>query len=118
MEKIDYLPQVLLWAEQKGFAGIKSIADEFEDPTSYAASQGEVSVIPDISATRGGFKHYIEVATKTEDISDLVTKWKLLNMLAARRGGGLYLIIPKGHRAFVKRLTDDYQISARLVDLK
>lgn len=103
------------WAERKGFAKIKSQIDGYEDPKSFTQSSADKSMSPHVSGLSGASKHYVEVATKTDNVTQLVSKWKLLSHLAGRTGGKLHLLAPRGHKRFVENLCDKYLLNAKLV---
>jgi hypothetical protein len=101
----------------KGFEIVKANVEGYEPPARLKRKGEDEGFIPDATGTINGKKSYFELALKTEKISDLVTKWKLMSNLAQFRGGKLYLVAPKGHVAFTNRLLKDYPIQAKLVKI-
>lgn len=71
-------------------------------------------MVPHITGLKTGGKSYIEVALKTDMVHDMVSKWKLLSLLAARKGGKLYLLTPRGHKRFAEELVKDYNVNAEI----
>jgi hypothetical protein len=100
----------------KGYGGIKANVEDFETPSRLQRNEDEI-FIPDITGVKAGKKSYFEIAVKTEDVRDVVTKWKLLSSLARMRNGDLYLISPKGHFTFTQKLVRDNDIPATIVRL-
>lgn len=109
--------KALNWTQKRGFSDIKANFGDFERPTTYSKPHEDASYIPDITAQRSGSKCYIEIATKDENSERNISKWKLLSTLTSMRGGKLFLLAPKGHKAFVERVIRDYRINADLVNM-
>ena len=101
----------------RGFKKIKANTEDFNTPSKLNRERNDESFIPDITAVRNGRKSYFELALKTEKIRQVVTKWKLLSQLATFKRGKLFLIIPRGHYAFTKRVLKKYPIEAKLIRL-
>lgn len=101
---------------RKGYQGIKANVEDYETP-SRLQRKGEEAFIPDITGVKAGKKSYFEIAVKSEDIQETITKWKLLSSLARMQSGALYLISPKGHFAFTQKLIRDHDIPATIVRL-
>lgn len=70
-----------------------------------------------MTGRKGGHKHDVEIALKTENVRKITSKWRLLSTFAGQRGGKLFLITPRGHKAFVERLLEKDPIEAKLVYL-
>lgn len=119
MNKGNYIPKVAAWAESHGFDDIKANLpdDDFETPIGYERQQDNEAFIPDVTGKVLSEKFYFEVILKTNKTRRLVSKLKLMSVLAERRGGKLYMMTPRGHYQFVKDLMDDNQINADLVKL-
>lgn len=117
MDKQNYLKKALEWAKRKDFSELKANHDGYEQPTQFIRSSDEEPVVPDITARRNDRKYYIEIATKTDNPRRTVTKWKLLSTLANMKGGKLFLLAPKGHKAYTQRLLKRYDLEARLLYL-
>lgn len=104
------------WAKKRGFKKIKANTEEYETPSSFSRSAGE-TVIPDLTGYHASGKSYVEIAQKTDQVQDLVSKWKLLATMAQVKGGKLYLLAPRGHKAFTENLVKDYNLEARVVSI-
>lgn len=113
MEK-DYFEKALEWTKKRGFSNIKANHEDYETPAHFSKTGQEEPVIPDITGLKTGGKSYIEIATKTDMIHDKVSKWKLLSTLAARKGGKLFLLTPRGHKRFAEELVKDHNLSAEI----
>ena len=115
MTEESYLVRAINWAKKKGFSQIKAQLDNFEEPTHYHKADGDKPFIPNITAKKFGKKSYFELATKTENQQRKISKWNLLSTLARMKGGNLYLLTPKGHKAFVERMMRKYDLEAQLI---
>jgi hypothetical protein len=104
--------KALEWAKKHGFSNIKANMDEYEKPAQFTKPGEEQPYIPDITGLRTGGKSYIEIAVKTENMERKVSKWKLLSTLAARRGGTLFLLAPRGHKRFTEDIVRDHHLNA------
>ena len=121
MTKQDFIPAAIAWAEAHGFDDIRANLpddDDVETPISYERQQDDEEFIPDVTGKVLGDKSYFEVILKTNKTRRLISKLKLMSVLASRRGGKLYLMAPRGHYQFAKDLLDDNQLNAELVKLK
>ena len=117
-EKKSFLQQAIKWIQKKPITNLRSVAEGYEDPRSFYHKQSKADIKPDITIeTPRGIKHYTEIAMKSENPQILVTKWKLLSMLAAMKRGNLYLLAPKGHKLFTQRLVKKYNINALVYSL-
>ena len=113
MSKDSYLAQAIAWAERKSVAAVKANFEGYEKPFVFTQRETQEEICPDVAfVSYGGAKNYMDIAMKDEEPAQLVTRWKLLSTMAAMKEGKLYLMTPKGHRAFVNKLVDHYNISA------
>ena len=112
MSKEDYLDKALAWVKTKTVDTIKSIHPDYDDPKAFLNSRTKETIQADISFTSPGRKNFTEIALKSDNKQKLVTKWKLLSMMAAGKNGKLFLLAPKGHKMFTQRLVDQYNINA------
>ncbi|MGA0560049.1 hypothetical protein ACO2Q8_25535 [Larkinella sp. VNQ87] len=120
MEKQAYIPQVITWARAQGFEDIKANLpenDDFESPISYGRQQDDEEFIPDVTGKQFHEKSYFEVILKTSRTSRLISKLKLMSVLATRKEGKLYLMVPKGHLQFAKEIAKESQVVAQVVSL-
>ncbi len=113
MNKESYFDQALEWVEKRGSQQIKADKEGYEPPKSYINKTTNESVQPDLTyTTSNGSKHYTDIALKSENPQALVTKWKLLSMMAQLRNGKLHLLAPRGHKSFTTDLVNTYNIDA------
>lgn len=117
MERRKYLEKAITWAEKRGFSNIKANLEDYETPKAYSKKDAADTFIPDMTATKTGGKSYVEIALKTDNIRRRVSKWKLLNTLAAMKGGKLFLLAPRGHKAFVKRMIQKFNLNATVISI-
>ena len=121
MSKKDYFQAAIEWAENFRLSNIKANFDGYESPRTFnrAESDNDVSFVPDITGRKRTNKYYVEIAMKADNTRKMVSKWKLLSTLASMKGGKLFLLAPRGHKAFVERLLSRYQLpNAEVVYLR
>ncbi|MGB3547527.1 MAG: hypothetical protein WBA17_11165 [Saprospiraceae bacterium] len=103
---------------RKGYQDIKANVEGYETPAKIRrSSEKEEFFIPDVTGELNGRKSYFEVALKTDDERELVTKWKLLSSLAGYKNGKLFLAVPRGHMAFTNRILEAYTIKAEIIKI-
>lgn len=103
--------KAIQWARRKGFKNIKANTDDYETPKTFTKPNKEVQIVPDLSGELRGKKYYVEIAVKEVDRQQqMVSKWKLLSTLASRKGGKLYLLAARGHKAFAQKIVDQYSL--------
>ena len=117
MDKQAYIPKVADWAKARGFSDIKANTEGYEKPITYGRQQDGEAFVPDVTGKQFDQKSYFEVIVKTDNVSHLISKLKLLGQLAAVRGGQLYLMIPKGNLPFAKTIVTDSRVTAEMVNL-
>ena len=112
MNKHKYIAKALNWAKSRRFTNIKANLEEedIEKPKSFSRKDKDSSLVPDLTGNKLSKKIYVEVALKVENIQKVVSKWKLLSTLASRKGGRLYLLAPRGHKAFAERILNKYDL--------
>lgn len=115
MSKESYMEAAVKWVQKKVVTEIRADYDGFEAPKAFVNRTTNTSVEPDVTfKTSNGGKHYTEIALKSEDAQDLVTKWKFLSTLASMKNGKLHLLAPKGHKMFTNKLVNEYNIDAQV----
>ena len=116
--KSNYFSKAISWIQKKSTESIKSKVDGYEDPKSFLNKSTNESIQPDFSfTTKSGAKHYMDIAIKSDQKQKLVTRWKLLSLMASMNSGKLHLLAPRGHKMFTKRLVDQYNINAKISSL-
>lgn len=105
------------WIRRRKFHSVKAKIDPFEKPRTFYRKRDDRSFTPDISAVRNGEKSFFDIVVKENTSQRLAGKWQLMQELAARSGGALYLLTPTGHKAFAERVIKDFNIKARIVNL-
>jgi len=102
------------WVEKKNYKSIKaSFGDEYIEPKSFTSNGN--SITPDITAESTTGKSYFEIAQKTSKKQLLITKWKLLSLLATRKNGQFVIFVPHGHKSFAQQIIENYHITAKLI---
>ncbi|MDX1683660.1 MAG: hypothetical protein R3275_00405 [Saprospiraceae bacterium] len=119
MKKDKYIDKAIEWAKSRIAQTIRVNSEGYDEPKSFVNQTKDKVVMPDLTyTTRGGSKHYSEIALKTDKAQDLVTKWKFLSQLAQMKSGKLHLLAPKGHLMFTRNLVKKYNIEAQVHSLK
>ncbi len=118
MSKKNYLEKAIHWITKKSTTSIKAQLDGYEAPKVFRNKETGEEIQADFSfITQGGAKSYTDIALKSDSPQKLITRWKLLSMMAALKSGKLYLLTPKGHKMFAQRLVDQYNINATIYSL-
>lgn len=89
MTKQDHIPTVIAFAQTQGYDEIKANLpndDDFETPISYERQADDDEFIPDVTGKSLAGKSYFEVILKTNKTRRLISKLKLMSVLAGRRG--------------------------------
>lgn len=118
MSNKPYLEKAIQWAKRKGMQNIKANIEEYDTPSHFTKADQEDPIIPDITGVQMGSKNYVEVALKTHDTRNAVSKYKLLSTMAAMKGGSLYLLAPKGHKSYADGVVKDHALNAKVIYLK
>ncbi len=116
MKDKKWIERAIAWAQNKGIGSIKSVHEDFEDPTSFTLKRTGDKITPDLTGLRHTQKNYIEIALK--DVGDRtrkISKWRLLSTLATRQGGQFYILAPRGHKAFAERIIKEHNLNSQLV---
>ncbi|WP_299462717.1 SpvB/TcaC N-terminal domain-containing protein [uncultured Microscilla sp.] len=124
-EKTNIDPQdieaAITIAQRKGFDEIKAQAhDAYETPKSFLQKKNNDSFTPHLTAKNLFSKSYFEVAKKVKEEvpkKRLLRKWRLLETLAQRNNGNLFLLTPHGSFSFTQRLINKYNIQAQIVKM-
>ncbi len=103
--------------ERHGFSNIKANYGEYDAPVSFNQRESDKVYTPDITGVKTGGKSYVEIALKTDNVRKRVTKWMLLSTMAARKGGRLYLMAPRGHKSFASEIVDQYNLDAQVISI-
>lgn len=109
--------KALKWIYDHKFYGVKAKVAPFDIPKTYHRKADNLSFTPDITALKGEKKSFFDIVLKKETRRRLAGKWRLMQELAARKGGKLYLFTPKGHYAFAERMINKFGINAQVVRL-
>lgn len=118
MSNKPYLEKAIMWAKRKGMQNIKANVEEYETPSHFTKSGIDDPIVPDITGIQMGNKNYVEVALKTTDTTDAISKYKLLATMAAMKGGSLYLLAPKGHKSYADTIVKVHALNAKVIYLK
>jgi len=113
--KESFSEKALLWISKKSTTAVKGMAEGYEPPKTFTNKETGEKIQPDFSfESPSGNKYYTDIALKSEYPQALVTRWKLLSLMATMSHGKLYLLTPKGHKMFTQKLVDSYKIDATI----
>lgn len=102
----------------RGYQNVRANLDGYDTPAKLSrAKEDDEAFIPDATGVLNGKKSYFELAQKTDDLQEVVTKWKLLSNLASYKNGKLFLVVPHGHLAFTNRILNNYPIQAEVIKI-
>lgn len=118
MSKEQYLSKAIEWVEGRPIEKMCANYEGYEKPQSFINQATDEEVTPDISfVSKQGIKNYTEIALKSDQKTQLVTRWKLLSTMANLKKGRLFLIAPKGHKMFTQQLVNQYNINAKILSI-
>ncbi|MBT8230762.1 MAG: hypothetical protein HKN67_00950 [Saprospiraceae bacterium] len=113
MSKKNYLDKAIEWISKKSFDVVKAPIEGYDPPQIFTNKSTGEEIQPDFSlVSNSGSKSFTEIALKSDTPQNLVTRWKLLSLMASMKRGKLYLLAPKGHKMFTQKLVDKYNINA------
>ena len=115
--KEEYFEKAIAWTQRKSSSEIKANFEGFEKPRSFKNRNSNTEETPDLSYESHGALNFVEIAVKTSDVQPLITRWKLLSIMASMKHGKLYILTPKGHKMFAENIVKDYNISAKIQSL-
>lgn len=111
-KNIEFLQKAVSLLEKRGYDFIKAPVKGYESPSKLVNSGEGQTYAPDITATRADTKDYIELSVKTDQIRQLVSKWKIIEKLAKMKNGAFILLVPKGNLSFTSDILKTYGITA------
>lgn len=116
-DNTELFESAIAWAKKHGFKSIKANTENYETPSKFTRPNEEPPVIPDITGIQTTSKCYVEIAQKSEDVQRVISKWKLLSRMAEVKGGKLFLLAPRGHKAFTDKIVEKHSLNARVVSI-
>lgn len=118
MSKQSYFDKAVKWVSKKSKNSFKAKVNGYESPKVFKNKNTGEEIQADFSfQTEGGTKSYTEIALKSDSPQKLVTRWKLLSIMASMKHGKLFLLAPNGHKMFTQKLVDKYKINATICSL-
>lgn len=107
----DVLENSVTYLEQHGFENIKADTEGYETPKSYTKRGSNISITPDIVATKEGKKHYFDISLKSERPKLLKSKWLFLYTLTTLKSSHFRLITTRGHYKFTTEMLNDINLA-------
>lgn len=80
--------------------------DGYETPKSYTKAGSDISITPDVVATKEGRKYYFDISLKSEKPKLLKSKWLFLNTLSNLKSSRSRLIKARGHYKFTQDMLE------------
>ncbi len=113
----ELLDSVVTHLENRGFENIKADHPDYESPTKFIQKNANSELVPDLTARRNGSKYYFEIAQKTDNKEELVSKWKLLATMAHIKNSQFKVFVPHGSMQFTRRILKQNNIDAGVVSI-
>lgn len=107
----DVLEDSITYLENRGFENIKADIKGYETPKSYSKVGSDISITPDIVATKEGRKHYFDISLKSEKPKLLKSKWLFLKTLSNLKSHRFKLITKRGHYKFTQDMLEDINLT-------
>ena len=102
----NILENSITYLENHGFENIKADIEGYETPKSYSKAGSDISITPDVVATKEGRKYYFDISLKSEKPKLLKSKWLFLNTLSSLKSSRFRLITARGHYKFTKDMLE------------
>jgi hypothetical protein len=107
----DIVESSITYLEHRGFENIKADIEGYETPKSFTKAGSEISITPDIVATKEGRKHYFDISLKSEKPKLLKSKWLFLNTISNLKSHRFRIITKRGHYKYTEKMLDDINLS-------
>ena len=116
-ENEAFLKESISYLENLGFENIKSDVEGYDSPKSYKKQGSNITITPDITATRRTRKYYFEISVKSQEPRLLKTKWRFLDVLTRMNDHRFRIITKRGHYKFTHNMLDDLNLNKTLIKL-
>lgn len=116
-KKSKLIEEAIARLVEMGHEQIKADTNEWESPAKMINRSSGIEFTPDITAKFRGAKVYAEVAHKTDDERNLITKWRLLETVAKMKEGAFKIFVPRGHMKYTRDLLSRHNMSTELVKM-
>ena len=115
MSKEYYFEKALSWVSNKSKTSIRGQMEGIENTQVFKNKSTGEEIQEDFSfISQWGDKSFTEIGLKTENPQKLITRWKLLSLMASIKNGKLYLLTSKGHKMFTQKLIENNKINATI----
>jgi hypothetical protein len=113
LNKDAYLEKVVEWTEKEDAISSKSISERYEKPQVFTSETSQHEIQTDLSfVTYGGVKHYSLVTLKKkENPQKKIAKRKEISFFASIKREKLHLLAFNGHKAYIKKLVNNWNIN-------
>ena len=109
----DILENSITYLENRGFENIKADLDGYETPKSYTKSGSDISITPDVVATKEGRKYYFDISLKSTKPILLKSKWLFLNTLSKINASRFKVITVRGHYKYTQDMLDAVNLTQK-----
>ncbi|AJR03588.1 hypothetical protein [Siansivirga zeaxanthinifaciens] len=109
----DILENSITYLENRGFENIKADLDGYETPKSYTKSGSDISITPDVVATKEGRKYYFDISLKSTKPRLLKSKWLFLNTLSKINASRFKVITVRGHYKYTQDMLDAVNLTQK-----
>ncbi|RED50162.1 hypothetical protein DFQ02_101185 [Seonamhaeicola aphaedonensis] len=106
----DILEDSITYLENHNFENIKADLEGYETPKSFTKAGSNISITPDVVATKEGRTYYFDISLKSEKPKLLKSKWLFLNTLSNLKSRRFKLITTRGHIQFSKEMLQDINL--------
>lgn len=113
----DAMSRAIDYVQNLGFEDIRARHEEYDEPARLTMKGQDKAFIPDITATKNGGKYYFEIADRTENVAEIVGKWKLMATLAEMKSGDLRIFVPYGSMKYTTEILEKKNIKAEIIKL-
>ena len=98
--KATIIQKAIDWVNNKKYTKVRSEFEEFESPATYYRKGDELEMVPHFTGKKVRGKDYIDIGIKSDNVKRKVSRWTLFSTLASMKNGKLFLLIPRGKKAF------------------
>lgn len=113
----EHIEAAVNYVKNLAFEDIKARFGDYEEPATLKMKGSDIEFTPDITATKHQGKFYFEIADRTEDPSEVISKWQLLSTLAKMKGGEFKVFVPYGSMKYTNDILKLKDINADVVKL-
>ncbi|WJJ96226.1 hypothetical protein [Algibacter luteus] len=111
IDNTDVVESSITYLENRGFENIKADIEGYETPKSFIKAGSDISITPDIVATKEGRKHYFDISLKSEKPRLLKSKWLFLNTISNLKSSRFRIITVRGHYKYTEEMLESINLT-------